>query len=159
MVNVAGQPERVVAARVFLWGSGAKVIVSDIENTIARRYRSVLAWLESCFPMRNFEKVKLSLAIPDHAMPCHATPRHARLCHAERCGARRRKVSLVCCQRYHCRCDVGGSGRLRSIVSIIADVLLFFFHARGHLISRAAECDHAYHNKRQVFSSFLAQTP
>eukprot|EP00752_Nemacystus_decipiens_P002350 g2220.t1 len=36
VVNVAGQAERVVSARAFLWGSGAKVVVSDIENTIAR---------------------------------------------------------------------------------------------------------------------------
>ncbi|CAN0109720.1 unnamed protein product [Pylaiella littoralis] len=36
IVNVAGQAERVVSARAFLWGSGAKVVVSDIENTIAR---------------------------------------------------------------------------------------------------------------------------
>ena len=38
VVNVAGQAERVVSARAFLWGSGARVVVSDIENTIARRY-------------------------------------------------------------------------------------------------------------------------
>lgn len=38
VVNVAGQAERVVSARAFLWGSEAKVVVSDIENTIARRY-------------------------------------------------------------------------------------------------------------------------
>lgn len=37
VVNVAGQAELVVSARAFLWGSGAKVVVSDIENTIARR--------------------------------------------------------------------------------------------------------------------------
>ncbi|CBJ48752.1 Lipn N [Ectocarpus siliculosus] len=36
VVNVAGQAERVVSARAFLWGSGARVVVSDIENTIAR---------------------------------------------------------------------------------------------------------------------------
>lgn len=38
VVKVAGQSERVVAARVFLWGSEAKVVVSDVENTIARRF-------------------------------------------------------------------------------------------------------------------------
>ena len=37
VANVAGQSERVVTARVFLWSSGAKVVVSDIEGTIARR--------------------------------------------------------------------------------------------------------------------------
>ncbi|CAM9647090.1 unnamed protein product [Scytosiphon promiscuus] len=36
VVRLAGQAERVVSARAFLWGSGAKVVVSDIENTIAR---------------------------------------------------------------------------------------------------------------------------
>lgn len=36
-MNVAGQAERIVSARAFLWGCGAKVVVSDIENTIARR--------------------------------------------------------------------------------------------------------------------------
>ncbi|CAM9194006.1 unnamed protein product, partial [Hapterophycus canaliculatus] len=36
VVRVAGQAERVVSARAFLWGSEAKVVVSDIENTIAR---------------------------------------------------------------------------------------------------------------------------
>lgn len=38
IVKLAGQSERVVAARVFLWGSEAKVVVSDVENTIARRF-------------------------------------------------------------------------------------------------------------------------
>lgn len=37
VAKVAGQAERVVTARVFLWGSGARVVVSDIEGTIARR--------------------------------------------------------------------------------------------------------------------------
>ena len=46
-MNVAGQAERVVSARAFLWGSGAKVVVSDIENTIARRF------VRRLFPPRN----------------------------------------------------------------------------------------------------------
>lgn len=57
VVNVAGQAERVVSARAFLWGSGAKVVVSDIENTIARRLARPFFLLRIFFFFRKGENV------------------------------------------------------------------------------------------------------